>query len=736
MNLKSGKNYTISQLFCGDNDKIMIPDLQRDYCWGDEDKGLVKGFINDLLEMDKSQPITMGLFYGYYDKFTPEHLQLCDGQQRLTTIFLIIGVINRKLGFKQFERLLMSSFERENDDNEPYLQYAIRDSSLYFLSDLTLHYFLNPDIEGREQINRSPWFLNEFKLDPTVQSMLSAIKTIEESIQEQSKDDLIELGNFIADKLEFLFYDMGNRENGEETFVIINTTGEPLSPTQNLKPLVIDYNQANSPDVPKLWEEMETWFWQNRRSKVETEYPHTADEGMECFLNLVRLLHCTSEETSYHTIENTDKFPYKEISFDEIYNAFKVYRRLYSANFSERYDKAVRYPKDRRFFQQDRIYTILPTMRYCLRFDETEDEDIKRIYHIFNNMARYRTTNRYKDSRTDKLYSPAYRAMLVVEQMNDKDSLSLLSILAQDGNEVVEECVKLKFISTYKDSEEERKEVELLLAQAEANEILQGQCGDFVTWSEFRKDGFYHYYSEFAERWNENLMDLLRRALLTRNMANYPLRLSDTFFNFGNKDNWQKIIKHNQREIKKFLDDKRSLQQMIDDFSDESNKWYKIIKDSQLMNFSQYKNVYVYGDIKVVMAKERTSADYRIVYRNTTYSKMILAKAKGATWYQVWTNQNCMWSDNNKFNLTIDYFMSSKGYQIVVWQGKHPNMDAYPYYDQLRNLGLQYIEEDGDWAGRWTSPIIEDAESAKSMFKDIAKHIDECKPLVITTENA
>ena len=291
MNLESGKNYTISQLFCGDNDKIMIPDLQRDYCWGDEDKELVKGFIDDLLEMDKSQPITMGLFYGYYDKFTPEHLQLCDGQQRLTTIFLIIGVINRKLGFKQFERLLMSSFERENDDNEPYLQYAIRDSSLYFLSDLTLHYFLNPDIEGREQINKSPWFLNEFKLDPTVQSMLSAIKTIEESIQEQNKDDLIELGNFIADKLEFLFYDMGNRENGEETFVIINTTGEPLSPTQNLKPLVIDYNQAISPDVPKLWEEMETWFWQNRRSKVETEYPHTADEGMECFLNLVRLLH-------------------------------------------------------------------------------------------------------------------------------------------------------------------------------------------------------------------------------------------------------------------------------------------------------------------------------------------------------------------------------------------------------------------------------------------------------------
>ena len=30
----SGNEYNLSQLFGGDN-KIVIPDLQRDYCWGD-----------------------------------------------------------------------------------------------------------------------------------------------------------------------------------------------------------------------------------------------------------------------------------------------------------------------------------------------------------------------------------------------------------------------------------------------------------------------------------------------------------------------------------------------------------------------------------------------------------------------------------------------------------------------------------------------------------------------------
>ena len=104
----------------------MIPDLQRDYCWGNPENNLVKGFVDGLLEMNHNQSITMGLIYGYYNKYMPEHLQLCDGQQRLTTLFLIIGVLNRKLGFMKYANLLMSSFEFNCDDQEPYLQYAIR----------------------------------------------------------------------------------------------------------------------------------------------------------------------------------------------------------------------------------------------------------------------------------------------------------------------------------------------------------------------------------------------------------------------------------------------------------------------------------------------------------------------------------------------------------------------------------------------------------------------------------
>ena len=67
--LKGGENYSLSVLFSGENDKIVIPDLQRDYCWGNEDVNLVGPFMDTLLGLDKSQDLTMGLIYGYFDEY-------------------------------------------------------------------------------------------------------------------------------------------------------------------------------------------------------------------------------------------------------------------------------------------------------------------------------------------------------------------------------------------------------------------------------------------------------------------------------------------------------------------------------------------------------------------------------------------------------------------------------------------------------------------------------------------
>lgn len=116
INFITGKTYTLAELFSG-NYKIIIPDLQRDYCWGDEThtaekKELVSDFVNNLIEQfddkERKEAMNLGVIYGY--EAPSNHIQLCDGQQRITTLFLLLGMLNKKTN-NAFGRHLISDFE-------------------------------------------------------------------------------------------------------------------------------------------------------------------------------------------------------------------------------------------------------------------------------------------------------------------------------------------------------------------------------------------------------------------------------------------------------------------------------------------------------------------------------------------------------------------------------------------------------------------------------------------------
>lgn len=300
LKLESGHEYTLKQLFHGKN-RIIIPDLQRDYCWGDKawDKDaenyteLVSGFTDSLLSFFYDKPnkpdekLTLGLIYGYENPLY--NIQLCDGQQRITTLFLILGMINRVTD-NAFQQLLISDSELE-DDKEPYLLYSIRESTLYFLSDLVCEFFMKKDI-AIQDIKKQEWYFKEYDLDASIRSMINAINIIEGKLKGEIcwKD----FGNFIVNNLQMIYYDMGNRTRGEETFVVINTTGEPLTATENLKPILLgklDNSKLEFPDeknklntetelqyYSRKWEEREEWFWKFRRSDEQT-----SDNGLNEF---------------------------------------------------------------------------------------------------------------------------------------------------------------------------------------------------------------------------------------------------------------------------------------------------------------------------------------------------------------------------------------------------------------------------------------------------------------------
>lgn len=282
----SGNEYSLSDLFGGDT-KVIIPDLQRDYCWGDKavvdvkskkTRELVTDFVRniiDLFENESNTILTMGLVYGYEQPHN--HIQICDGQQRLTTLFLLLGVINTKTeGY--FDDYLISKEER-NDDFEPHLQYAIRESTLYFLSDLARNVFISRNT-CLTDIKDSNWYFNEYDFDASIQSMVSALKRIDDVLKENDHIDFVDFGKFVLNNLKVLYYDMENRSRGEETYVVINTTGEPLSSTENIKPILLGRPSLSEQEIETYsdqWEDREEWFWQNRGKD------NTADNGLNEF---------------------------------------------------------------------------------------------------------------------------------------------------------------------------------------------------------------------------------------------------------------------------------------------------------------------------------------------------------------------------------------------------------------------------------------------------------------------
>jgi len=317
--LQNGKKYNLSDLFSQDR-RIIIPDLQRDYTWGDEKHGkdkieLVSRFCKNLLEQhqtDSNNNIQLGMIYAYENPIN--FINLADGQQRISTLYLLIGMLYRATKKEILKTKLISDFELNKDDQEPYLQYSIRETTLYFLSDLVVKFFLNGNY-NTDDIEKQKWYFKEYNNDPSIQSMLKALKIIEKLLK--NNNNLTDFADWLINKVEFFYFDMLNREHGEEMFVVINTTGEPLTTTENLKPILL--GDIENKEFNNQWEEREKFFWQNKKEKEQE-----ADNGLNDFLTwYVKIQEKQETINSYKYFYDKKKDNKIEIELENLNTYFK-----------------------------------------------------------------------------------------------------------------------------------------------------------------------------------------------------------------------------------------------------------------------------------------------------------------------------------------------------------------------------------------------------------------------------
>ena len=153
--------------------QIEIPIIQRDYAQGRTGKEkLREGFLTSLKQaLDGKLPhdetvLKLDFVYGATEK---GHMLPLDGQQRLTTLWLIHWYIALRSGNFQDACDVLLRFT-----------YKTRISSRDFcekMCDPTLFERFNPGKQGiTDYITKQTWFYSAWKQDPTVKSMLTMLK--------------------------------------------------------------------------------------------------------------------------------------------------------------------------------------------------------------------------------------------------------------------------------------------------------------------------------------------------------------------------------------------------------------------------------------------------------------------------------------------------------------------------------------------------------------------------------
>lgn len=200
--------------------KIVIPLIQRDYAQGriDNDVNRVRSrFLDSLYKAITEEPITLDFVYGDIDEkgtMTP-----LDGQQRLTTLFLLHWYAAKKENISKDKYAFLSKFS-----------YETRYSARYFCAEL-VKFTPSFEFELSSDIMNQAWFPFDWKNDPTISSMLVMLDAIDERFK-----DVPYIWNRLENKaITFYFLPIKDMGLTDELYIKMNSRGKPLTLFEHFK---------------------------------------------------------------------------------------------------------------------------------------------------------------------------------------------------------------------------------------------------------------------------------------------------------------------------------------------------------------------------------------------------------------------------------------------------------------------------------------------------------------------
>lgn len=584
---------------------IEIPIIQRDYAQGREGKEeLRENFLKFLLEAVSRTPKELDFVYGSVkDKI----LQPLDGQQRLTTLFLLhwfVAVKENKL----------------NDDVKNLLTkftYETRTSSREFCIDLINKGIIyNTEQKISELIIDSSWFFLSWKRDQTIKSMLTMLDAIQQTFQNE-----IEVWEKL-NKISFHYIELQNFGLSDDLYIKMNARGKPLTDFENFKAKFEQYvkqkdwenntvaTETFSHQIDTLWTDL---FW-NYRDKTENVF----DVQILNFFRTMAVINYTINA------KKDDKFR-RNLDLLRGSQSVSFNQYLDLGCFDEDYFKTLKSVLNKiadknglKTFLSDTIYTDEKEIFNGAIKNNLGYAELLKLFALYQYLACENDIDEVNLQNWLRIVRNLVEAhRLYYDNANIfADSLLFLSKLIPNRNNIIkyfqdtvspEDKGFPKFII-----EEEKMKATLIsqnddwkkaIIEVENQGYFNGQIGFLLDWSKDENgihniDKFKEYTEKTKAVFNDDGLEnfdkfLFERALLAT--GDYLLSKGRNYSFLINNErdiSWKRLLRDNnkQRKVLKLLFDKikpitliQDLEKIVTDFSDENDWRYYFVKQFEMI---------------------------------------------------------------------------------------------------------------------------------------------------------
>lgn len=325
--------------------RIVVPKIQRSYAQGRKGESYIRNtFLKDIFEhLVAEKDMDLNFIYGAVRKMENSMVfELIDGQQRMTTLFLLHWYIaNRELEHSSEEYIDICSKLAK-------FTYETRVTSTDFCQMLASYRGEVTSSTPSKVLKQSKWYFKAYDKDATVECMMNMLDAIHHKYEETlSNEGEISLFKSL-DKLQFQVLSLGEFGLTEELYIKMNSRGLPLSSFDNFKaeltgylrnipvgkdlvPLSNSYTGDKVPFAVNFSTNLDTnWiniFW----SKEEPEFDAKYFKFFHIYLGYKYLLE-PFDTSSDMRKDPVVKFFLAEDNYSEKYKGFSIYKAIFDAH--------------------------------------------------------------------------------------------------------------------------------------------------------------------------------------------------------------------------------------------------------------------------------------------------------------------------------------------------------------------------------------------------------------------